>query len=89
MIADEMLVPLITSGMKERHRVAADRIASCGFVVFEIIATLTRQREIARGRFASSVEWSNMLDGKALCRVRFLTQAIFATSLRTITYEYA
>ena len=76
-----MLVLGITPGMKKRYDLATDRIESCGLIVLEIIASLAGQREMISGSVTPSVERVNMFDGKALCRVRFLTQAILAAAL--------
>lgn len=45
-IPREMLVPLLPSGMKQRHQFSALRIKSFDLVCFVIIATLTGKREI-------------------------------------------
>ena len=87
MIPDKMLVPSITPGMKQRYDLAANRIASGGLIVLEIIAPLAGQREIISGRVTPSIERVNVFDGKALCRMRFLTQAILAAALCTLTHE--
>ncbi len=78
-----MLVPGITPGMKKRYDLATDRIVSYGLIVLEIIASLAGQREMISGSVTPSVERVNMFDGKALCRVRFLTQAIRAAARYT------
>ena len=62
MIPDKMHVPMIMSGMKKRYDLAANRIASCGLIVFEIIASLASQREILSGRVTPSIERVNMFD---------------------------
>ena len=87
MIPYKMLVPGITPGMKQRYDLAANRIASDGLIILEIIAPLAGQREIISGRVTSSIERVNVFDGKALCRMRFLTQAILAVALCTLTHE--
>src|SRR5438270_626155 len=82
-----MLVLDITPGMKQRYDLAAHRIASGGRIVLEIIAPLAGQREIISGRVTPSIERVNVFDGKALCRVRFLAQAILTAALCTLTHE--
>jgi hypothetical protein len=57
-----MRTPVVSSGVKERHQLAADGIESRGLVVFEIVAALTCEREVVGRRFSSGDEWGNVLD---------------------------
>ncbi len=62
MVPNKMHGPVVLPGVKERYPLSANGVKDRGFVVFEIVAALTCEREVVGRRFSSGDEWGNVLD---------------------------
>jgi hypothetical protein len=51
-IPGKVIVPMLLSWVKQRHPLPAARIKGGGFIVFEIVAPLARQRQVVCGTVA-------------------------------------
>ncbi len=82
-----MRVPVVTPRVKQWRYLVTYGIWCRGFVVLEVVASLARQGQIVCGCRAFGSQGGDMLDRESLCGVRFLTQAILATPMRTFSDE--
>ena len=64
-----MLVPVIQTWVKERNHLAAGRIEGVGLVVFDVVASLTGEREIVGSACATLFFGEDVFKRMLLCRM--------------------
>ncbi len=61
-----MFVPVVMTRMKERNYFLTDRIVCVGFVVFDVVAALTGEREIVASASAILYFGDDVFEGMLL-----------------------
>src|SRR5262245_54315137 len=77
----EMIGPALATRMKQGHDLASDRIAGFGAIVFVIVTSLTRKRQVPWRPRSSTATRQDVFERKALMRKRGGAAAVLAAPL--------
>jgi hypothetical protein len=85
----KMIGPMMSAWVEQDHTHFRHRIACLPSIVFVIVASLAREREIGRRIFALTASWPDMFDREALMGEGSGTAAIFTSASRASKNEFA
>lgn len=83
----EVLIPRLSTWMKQGRERAGHRIRSCGSRCFVLVATVAAECKIIGASRSVKANWFDVIDGKRIWRVAGLSPAVFAGMPAAFSYQ--